>query len=114
MLQADDDYGTKHSLDCVVYFMQGQPVELMQYTGIKDAFDKEVYEGDIVRYGTEDAVVTALVDFAEEDSEESMFLTGFKLVVINSADYADGDDSDHALEVIGNIYENSELLKETT
>ena len=84
--------------------------EIMQFTGLKDSFDHEVYEGDIVTYGTEDGIVTALVEFAEEDSEDSMFLTGFQMKVIIVTDYEDGDDSDHAFEVCGNIYENPELL----
>ena len=85
---------------------------LMQYIGLKDEAQKEIYEGDIVRYGTEDAVVTAQVDFAEEDSETTMFLTGFHMTVINSADYPeDEEDNDFAFEVIGNIYDNPELLQ---
>jgi len=83
---------------------------IREYTGLKDSFDHEVYEGDIVTYGTEDGIVTALVEFAEEDSEESMFITGFQMKVIIVTDYEDGDDSDHAFEVCGNIYENPELL----
>jgi len=84
---------------------------LTQFTGLKDKSGKEIYEADIVTYGTEDHVINAIVGFGEEESETSMLLTGFELIVINSADYEDGDDNDHALEVIGNIYENSELLK---
>jgi uncharacterized phage protein (TIGR01671 family) len=82
------------------------------FIGIKDSNGKEIYDGDIVTYGTEDAVVNATVEFAEEDSEESMFLTGYKMVVINAADYEDNDDNEHALEIIGNIFENPELIKE--
>jgi len=86
---------------------------LREFTGLHDKNDKEIYEGDIVTYGTEDAVVNAIVEFAEENSEESMFLTGFKLMVINSADYPDKEeDNDYTLEVIGNIYENPKSLLE--
>ena len=90
--------------------MWAHSMVLMQYTGLKDNKGKEIYEGDVVTYGTEDEIVNAIVEFAEEDSETSMFLTGFKMVVFSSADYEDGDDSDHALEIIGNIYENPEFL----
>ena len=84
---------------------------LTQFTGLKDKSGKEIYEADIVTYGTEDDVINAIVGFGEEESETSMLLTGFQLIVMSSADYEDGDDNDHALEVIGNIYENPELLK---
>jgi uncharacterized phage protein (TIGR01671 family) len=85
--------------------------DIMQFTGLEDKNGKEIYEGDIVTYGTEDEVVNAIVEFAEEDSEESMFLTGFQLKVITSVDYPEEEeDNDYALEVIGNIYENGDLL----
>jgi uncharacterized phage protein (TIGR01671 family) len=88
---------------------------LTQFTGLKDKNHKEIYEADIVTYGTEDDIINAIVEFAEEDSEESMCLSGFRMFVINSADYPEElEDNDYCMEVIGNIYENPELLKETT
>ena len=44
-----DKYGTKHPLDAVRYFQDGQPVILEQYTGLRDKNGKEIYEGDRIK-----------------------------------------------------------------
>lgn len=84
-----------------------QPIELMQFTGLKDKNGKEIYEGDIVRYvytyyGKKITVVTEVV----------FNVCGFELKV-NKTKFIDS----RALvlmkrtgEVIGNIYENPEQL----
>lgn len=69
--------------------------ELMQYTGIKDKNNKEIYEGDIVK-----ALIDGEYYNQEVDWIEDMELIGWNLKV------------DREYEVIGNIYENPELLKE--
>jgi uncharacterized phage protein (TIGR01671 family) len=79
--------------------------ELMQYTGLKDKNGKEIYEGDIIK-------------------SNSHKPTTFKIEFIEGGFCATQNDKDYPLdinhfypsvgcmiEVIGNIYENPELLE---
>ena len=87
-------------------------VELMQYTGIKDDNDKEIYEGDILRFWDRDAVI------ADTDGEIGyVVFNKFNGWVVNKEKYDDEMSYYQILafcenyEIIGNIYENPELLK---
>lgn len=91
-----------------LFFRDFEEVELIQYTGLKDKNGKEIYEGDIVlvesggiltRYKTvvefkEGALIASLIS---EENHFYIFNPGF-----DSNDF----------EVIGNIYENKNLLEE--
>jgi uncharacterized phage protein (TIGR01671 family) len=78
-------------------------IELMQYTGLKDKNGKEIYEGDILFFGS--------VDEGCGDTYEVMWVkNGFKARWIHTGkEYF--EELDDTFEVIGNIYENKELLK---
>ena len=71
--------------------------EFMQYTGLKDKNGKEIYEGDIVRSYEK---VATIIWLESEGGFYARTLTGecFK--------YAHNS----IIEIIGNIYENQELL----
>lgn len=78
--------------------------ELMQYTGLKDKNGKEIYEGDIVTFDdnlndNEIFMVrwNALAGSWEMQSKEHHFLFVMRYIDL--------------CKVIGNIYENPELLK---
>lgn len=98
-------------------------VELMQYTGLKDKNDVEIYEGDIISVVSEslkaDGNIEAFV--SEVTFNEGSFnywkyedylhsRVEYPLAAISSENgkYHEGS---HFCEVIGNVYKNKELLK---
>lgn len=82
----------------------------MQYTGLHDKQGKEIYEGDIINYDTEEGIVTAEVCWEESEDEDNNYIAGFVFKPFKSQDYPAGCD-ESCFEVIGNIWENGELLK---
>lgn len=85
-------------------------VVLMQYTGLKDKDDVEIYEGDICRcYGG--AEFNGHFEY-NKIYEVKWQGSGFDMVIDDCGygwNYSSGFDY---IEVIGNIYENKELLNE--
>jgi uncharacterized phage protein (TIGR01671 family) len=79
-------------------------VILMQFTGLYDKNGKEIYEGDVVRI---DDLGIGIVDY-----EEGRFAMRRREERFCWPVYCRIDRSSFVPEVIGNIYENHELLKE--
>ena len=73
---------------------------IMQWTQLKDKNGKEIYEGDIVYVICEDG--NAVIEWDEDSAKFSIKFDDW----IADFDWYSGKD----LEVIGNIYENPELL----
>lgn len=81
---------------------------LMQSTGLKDKNDNEIFEGDIVKYDSgcytyteEVAYNKNFAGFGVRDANADIILTFW--VLAENVDLS-------SLEVIGNIYQNPELL----
>ena len=85
-----------------------EDIELMQYTGIKDENGKEIYVGDILKYNFPyDGRLKHVspVKFIETEASfgiKDRYENEIPLYRIAANNY---------FEVIGNIYENEELLK---
>ena len=83
-------------------------VELMQYTGLKDKNGKEIYEGDIVlvKPGGISTWYKTVVKFKEGAFIASL-IDGENYIYIFNRGFDSND-----FEILGNIYENLELLEE--
>lgn len=93
-----------------------KPIELMQYTGLKDSNGREIFEGDIVRF--------VIFDYLGSDIEYKgvvKYRSGlYEIWKDVDSEFFDSDGpfilnhawlQDDEFEVIGNIYENPELLE---
>lgn len=83
--------------------------DFLQFTGLEDKNGVEIYEGDVIQYYPEDGIAIAQIVF-DENEDEGTFLCGFNCRLLNNIDYPDEEYDARELEVIGNIYENPELL----
>lgn len=89
--------------------------DLMQYTGEKDVSGKEIYEGDIVEFITERYHGTKEVHPKIFRSEVRYIEGGFVITESNEWDTwlcAMTQGKDMLIEVVGNIFENKELLEQ--
>lgn len=122
MVFSDDilaiDYENKEIVTQQVYFENGLPddrdiycydfdeIELMQSTGLKDKNGKEVFIGDIVK-----CTRGCLHEVYLEKEYGGTFIGGMPSIYLKGllSGYAWTEDE----EIIGNIYENPELLEVT-
>jgi uncharacterized phage protein (TIGR01671 family) len=86
---------------------------LMQYTGLKDKNGKEIYEGDILEFNDFDSLRTGGHTEDNIIRNKVCFSCGTWIVKTENGfyDLYSAIVNDEELEVIGNIYENQELLK---
>ena len=123
MVETDDllgiNYEDKEIITQKIYFESGLPVErdidnydfdeivLMQSTGLKDKNGKEIFEKDILDYNGRKAIVKWHGSYA-------CFIYEFVDELKNrTAEWQPLYLSYYKFEIIGNIYENPELLEVT-
>ena len=90
----------------------GEDVILMQSTGLRDKNGKEIFEGDIITNGPDVMCMKRhnTLGFYVEKKGKVEFIADCAILEEFEEDAKEIADS---LEIIGNIYENPELLEET-
>lgn len=77
---------------------------LMQFTGLKDKNGKEIYEGDLLREKNDPDVARVIY-------QDGAYWFCYDKKNLFTYDWAKDNDAWGNLIVVGNIYENPELLK---
>jgi len=101
-------------------FITHEYLKFLQYTGLKDKNGREIYEGDIIYWEIDNGIgiesYSAVVRWSENDEK---YKGAYKWIVLYLEDYLRGQFDALAtpasynddLQVMGNIYENPELLE---
>lgn len=90
----------------IEFYAKFKDVEIMQSTGLFDKYGVEIYEGDIIDVGTRIPFLNKI-----QRDEETAYL---KLVPLDkrwTESYFTNFEDKSRYEVVGNIYENKELLE---
>lgn len=94
----------EHAVDETLY---SNDFELMQFTGLKDKNGKEIYEGDIVKFGAVmmqlNEQIVGLIVYNDLGAAFSIKTGNIERPIWSIAE--------GIKEIIGNIYENPELLE---
>lgn len=98
-LKIDHDSGLHFKVKEEHIYLGGYADDIMQYTGINDCNGKEIYEGDIIK----------VFDGCKNKFNEEPSLVEFYYGAFNPRGYCVCDLS--KCEIIGNIYENPELME---
>lgn len=122
-LSLDGDLFQNDELD----YKNKSSFEIMQYTGLKDKNGKEIYEGDVVRTWEQDEHIPerdsggGIIGFDTKEGFSQIGVVDFKgaWFTYETKKHLEGRkeqifaplDFTNDLEVIGNIYENPELLE---
>ena len=125
MIETDDllaiDYENEVVMTQQVYFENGLPddrdiycydfdeIELMRSTGLQDKNGKEIFEGDILACKTDDEVINLNIFW---DEEHALFMFESKKYNEQEPLAELVEDNTYPFEIIGNIYENPDLLED--
>lgn len=101
-----------------VSYRNFEDIDLMQYTGLKDRNNKEIYEGDIIKFkdcnidGTKEFYNIGVIEREGKRDELAISQLIFEKSYFTE-NYIDFINETFELsEVIGNIYESQELMED--
>lgn len=88
----------------------------MQFTGLLDREGKEIWEGDLVTYAHSNDFYSIPQPLEKHGPEEVKYQPGLAFEPLPHEEYCGGPDGSvqyHDFKVVGNIYENPELLADS-
>ena len=95
--------------------------EVMQYTGLKDKNGKEIYEGDILVCGPEakpgeifysGGSACFAIRWKDDTAKNGFFGQNLKMMISMAGSNCGEKKEENLSEILGNIYENPELVNE--
>ena len=108
-IQDEFEERTSLGMDSFGHYLNDDDFEIMQYTGLKDCEENRIYEGDVVE-----------ITWADNKTKRKYKVFYFKEGAFFQLENLENEDeletlcgwSQSQLKVLGNIYENTELLSE--
>lgn len=81
-----------------------------QYTGIDDNNGEKLFEGDIIKFISEDGVEVIAVVTYDENAMQFVFETKFSIYTLSDIPSLFDNGKEERFEIIGNFFDNPELI----
>ena len=109
-VQYDDGENAEYDEDCFGCFLDNERYDVEQFTDMKDANGKEIYEGDIIKFFGANKKIKVKNEFGIIVYKADRYGAGFNSIIQNKEHGYGGINIAQDI-VVGNVHENPELLE---
>ena len=121
LMSEDWEYGNLIQRPCGGHFIETSDMRLCpiqdfsvgQFIGLHDKNGKEIYEGDLIRsFDSQGEPIIHAIEYYNNDAQFIVVLAGYTKYDFGCGGITQKWINEFKKEVIGNIYDNPELLKQ--